>query len=119
MADLSRIQPHMEIIGADGAHLGTVDKVEGGRIKLTKEDSGSHAGHHHYISGGLVAAVEGDRVRLSANADNAALLEEEADGNPLGEQSVFSWRNIGLGAAAAGVAVAAGAIFYRSRYGDD
>ena len=119
MADLSRIQPHMEIYGADGARLGTVDKVEGDRIKLTKADSGSHGDHHHYISGGLVAAVEGDRVRLSATGANAALLEEEADGSGLGEQSVFSWRNIGLGAAAAGVAVAAGAIFYRSRYGDE
>jgi hypothetical protein len=118
MADLSRIQPHMEIYGADGARLGTVDAVEGDRIKLTKADSGSHR-HHHYISGGLVAAVEGDRVRLSANADNAALLEEEADGSALGEQSVFSWRNIGLGAAAAGVAVAAGAVFYRRRWGDE
>ena len=115
MADLSRIQPHMEIYGADGARLGTVDAVEGDRIKLTKADSGSHSSHHHYISGGLVAAVEGNAVRLSANAGNAVLLEEEADGSALGEQSVFSWRNIGLGAAAAGVAVAAGAVFYRRR----
>jgi hypothetical protein len=119
MADLSQIQPHMEIFGADGVRLGTVDKVEGTRIKLTKADSGSHRHHHHYISGGLVAAVEDGRVRLSANADNAAFLEEEADGHALGEQSLFSWRNIGLGAAAAGVAVAAGAIFYRSRYGEE
>jgi hypothetical protein len=119
MADLSQIQPHMEILGADGVRLGTVDKVEGGRIKLTKADSGSHRHHHHYVSGGLVAAVENGAVRLSANADNAALLEEEADGNPLGEQSLFSWRNIGLGAAAAGIAVAAGAIFYRRRSGDE
>ena len=115
MADLSQIQPHMEVFGADGARLGTVDAVEGDRIKLTKADSGSHSHHHHYISGGLVAAVEGDRVRLTANADNAALLEEEYDGAPLGEQSIFSWRNIGLGAAAAGVAAATGAIFYRRR----
>lgn len=122
MADLSRIQPHMTIIGADGAKLGTVDSLEGDRIKLVKADSGSHSGHHHYISGGLVAAVEGDEVRLSANADNAALLEEERDGSALGEQSLFSWRNIGLGAAAAGVAVAAGALFYRRSWderGDD
>jgi len=120
MADLSQIQPHMEIYGADGARLGTVDAIEGDRIKLTKADSGSHSSHHHFISGGLVAAVEGNAVRLSATAANAALLEEESDGSGLGEQSVFSWRNIGLGAAAAGVAVAAGAIFYRSRYsGDD
>jgi hypothetical protein len=106
----------MIVIGADGVKLGTVDAVERGRIKLVKADSGSHRGHHHYISGGLVAGIDGDEVRLSANADNAALLEEEADGSGLGEQSVFSWRNIGLGAAAAGVAVAAGALFYRSRW---
>ncbi len=119
MADLSQIQPHMEIFGADGARVGTVDKVEGDRIKLTRPDSGSHKHHHHYISGGLVAAVEDGSVRLSANADNAVLLEEEHDGSALGEQSVFSWRNIGLGAAAAGVAVAAGAIFYQRRSSDE
>ena len=80
MADLSRIREHMEIIGADGVHVGMVDKVEGGRIKLTKADSGqgSHQGHHHYIAGGLVAEVEGDRVRLSANGDVAVTFEEEA-----------------------------------------
>lgn len=87
MADLSQIREHMEVIGADGVHVGTVDKVEGDRIKLTKKDSGaevqegtgSHEGHHHFISGGLVAAVEGDTVRLSATAANAVALEEEED----------------------------------------
>jgi hypothetical protein len=85
MADASAIQEHMEVIGADGVHVGTVDKVEGDRIKLTKKDSGadiegaqgSHAGHHHFISLGLVADVEGDQVRLSANADVAVSFEEE------------------------------------------
>jgi hypothetical protein len=85
MADLSRIREHMEIIGADGVHLGTVDKVEGDRIKMIRADSGSHRDHHHYLSGGLVAAVEGDRVRLSANADSAALLEEEKSGGPIAD----------------------------------
>jgi hypothetical protein len=37
---MSEIKEHMEIIGADGVHVGTVDKVEGNRIKLTKKDSG-------------------------------------------------------------------------------
>jgi len=55
MADLSRIKAHMTVIGADGVKVGTVDNVAGGRIKLVKADSRSHAGHHHYISGGLVA----------------------------------------------------------------
>lgn len=80
MADLSQIREHMEVIGADGVHVGTVDHVEGDRIKLTKADSGMgrHEGHHHYVPGGLVAGVEGDKVRLSANADVAVTFEEEA-----------------------------------------
>lgn len=79
MADLSQIKEHSDVIGADGVHVGTVDHVEGDRIKLTKKDSGqgSHQGHHHYISGGLVAGVEYGTVRLSANADVAVTFEEE------------------------------------------
>ncbi|MBB3939118.1 hypothetical protein GGR39_000758 [Novosphingobium fluoreni] len=87
MADLSQIREHMEIIGADGVHIGTVDKVEGDRIKMTKADSGSHGDHHHYFSGGLVAAVEGDQVRLSAAGSAAVLLEEEKGGEPLTEKN--------------------------------
>ena len=86
MVDISGIREHMDVIGADGVHVGTVDKVESGRIKLTKKDSGAevegadgrHAGHHHYISTGLVADIEGNAVRLSANADVAVTFEEEA-----------------------------------------
>lgn len=83
MATTDSIREHMDIIGADGVHVGTVDRVEGHRIKLTKKDSGegSHEGHHHYISVGLVAEVEGDTVRLSANADVAVTFEEEGDGS--------------------------------------
>ena len=85
MTDASAIREHMDVIGADGVHLGTVDRVEGGRIKLTKRDSGaqmeqaesSHAGHHHYVSLGLVAGVEDNQVRLSATGANAVLFEEE------------------------------------------
>jgi hypothetical protein len=76
MAD---IKEHMEVIGADGVHVGAVDKVEGTRIKLTKADSGEghHKGHHHYIDLSLVAEVEGQKVRLSANADVAVTMEQE------------------------------------------
>jgi hypothetical protein len=76
---MTDIKEHMEIIGADGVHVGTVDKVEGNRIKLTKKDSGegSHKGHHHYIDSGLVAGVEGNKVRLSAIGAVAVTLEEE------------------------------------------
>ena len=70
MVDASQITEHMNVIGADGVHVGTVDKIEGDRIKLTKNDSpqaedGTGA-KHHYISLGLVAEVEGQDLRLRA-----------------------------------------------------
>lgn len=85
MIDLSQIKEHMEVVGADGVHVGTVDRVEGDRLKLTRKDSGSHGDHHHYVPAGLVAAVEDDRVRLAANGDVAALLEEEQGGEPISD----------------------------------
>jgi len=86
MSGFDDIQEHMTVIGADGAPLGTVDRVEDNRIKLTRHDSGvGHEEHHHYIPRGLVADVEGDTVRLSANADVAAgLFEQEESGEPIG-----------------------------------
>jgi hypothetical protein len=85
MSGFEDIREHMEVIGADGAHLGTVDHIDGDRIKLVKADSGqAQDDHHHYIPRGLVAEVEGDRVRLSANADVVAdLFEQEKDGQPI------------------------------------
>jgi hypothetical protein len=85
MIDTSQIAEHMEVIGADGVHVGTVDHMDGNRIKLTKKDSGphviegtgTHEGHHHYIAASLIAGVEGNQVRLSANAAVAVTMEEE------------------------------------------
>lgn len=80
-----RIHENMEVIGADGVHVGTVDRLEGNRIKLKKADNPeSHKDHHHYVDLGLVASIESDEcVRLSANADVAISLEEEASGRPV------------------------------------
>ncbi len=79
------VKEHMDVIGADGVHVGTVDRVENGRIKLTKADSGEgrHRGHHHFVELGLVADIEGQSVRLSANAAVAITLEEEQSGKPV------------------------------------
>ncbi len=44
----SSIVEHMPVLGSDGAHLGTVDHLDGGnRIKLTKNDSPDS--QHHFI----------------------------------------------------------------------
>ncbi len=83
MVDVNDIKEHAEVIGADGVHIGTVDHVDGHRIKLTKAENAEthHHGHHHYIDIGLVADIEGNQVRLSANSDVALMLEEEKDGS--------------------------------------
>ena len=74
---MAEIREHMKIIGKDGAHVGTVDRVEGNRIKLTKKDSpAGHEANHHYIDRQLVGAVEGDVVKLSVNADAVPKTEE-------------------------------------------
>jgi len=86
MSSLDQVREHMQVIGADGVPLGTVDHVDGNRIKLTRADSGmAHTDHHHYLPAGLIAEVEGDMVRLSATAAVAAsLFEEEESGTPIG-----------------------------------
>ena len=60
------IKPHMEVIDTQGRHVGTVDHVEGGQIKLTRQDSAD--GHHHYVQAGEVDRVEGGRLVLRGNA---------------------------------------------------
>ena len=80
-----KIAQNMEVIGADGVHVGTVDGVANGRIRLAKRDSGEgqHKGHAHFIDLGLVVDVEGQRIRLSANAAVAVTFEEEQSGKPV------------------------------------
>ena len=83
MVDISQIKEHAEVIGADGVHVGTVDHVDGDRIKLTKNDSPAtedgQGAKHHYLPLGLIAEVEGDTVRLSATGQNAVDMFEEAE----------------------------------------
>ena len=80
-----KITQNMEVIGADGVHVGTVDDIANGRIRLAKRDSGEgqYKGHAHFINLGLVADVEGQMVRLSANAAVAVTFEEESSGKPV------------------------------------
>ena len=70
MINASQIREHMEVKGADGKHVGTVDGIEGSRIKLTKSDPAS-GGQHHYIGLDMVKEIQGDAVCLSKNADEA------------------------------------------------
>ena len=78
MINASDIREHAEVVAADGRHVGTVDRIEGGRIKLTRsENDPGHRDHHHFIDLSNVASIDGGRVRLSVNGGEAI---EEADG---------------------------------------
>ena len=86
MSSLEQVREHMQVIDAEGTPLGKVDKIEGDRIKLTRDSSGqgSHEGHHHFIPAGLVAEVDGETVRLSARIDAIeSIFQTEEDGEGL------------------------------------
>lgn len=68
MVDVSQIKEHANVVGSDGAHVGTVDGIEAGEIKLTKSDSEA-GGLHHYIPVDFVQSVDGDTVHLDRPAE--------------------------------------------------
>lgn len=72
MSDVTaQIGEHMEVVGDDGGHVGTVDKVEGNRIKLTKGDDPTGGGEHQYLPLGAVASVQDGKVKLMMPASAA------------------------------------------------
>ncbi len=72
MRDFAKqITEHITVIGSDGLHVGTVDHMRDGRIKLTRADDPDGGGHHHFIAVDHVASVEGERVHLNLPAQEA------------------------------------------------
>ena len=74
---LNRVKEHQEVVGSDGAHVGTVDKVKGDRILLTKNDADA-GGQHHSIPSSWITKVE-DKVTLSKTAAEAQQAWREED----------------------------------------
>ena len=74
---LGRVGEHMEVVGSDGSHIGTVDKVRGDRIILTKNDSDA-GGHHHSIPSRWIDSVS-DKVTLRKTADEAKAAWKDED----------------------------------------
>lgn len=66
---LGRASEGMEVVGSDGQHVGTVDKVRADRIILTKSDPNA-GGHHHSIPCGWVDKVE-DKVTINKTLEEA------------------------------------------------
>ena len=87
---IGKVEAHMEVVGADGGHVGTVDCTRGDSIILTKGDD-SAGGVHHSIPCSWVEKVA-DKVILNLDAEDAkerwraegrsrALFEREGSGS--------------------------------------
>lgn len=68
--DLGNIRAGMDVVGSDGEHLGTVDHLDGNRIKLRRNDPAS-GGEHHWLAQDAIASVDGNTVRLAVPAGEA------------------------------------------------
>jgi hypothetical protein len=68
--DTSSIRAHMKVVGMDHQPVGTVDHVDGGRVKLAKNDPLSN-GEHHWLPQEWIDRVEDDVVCLSKSARDA------------------------------------------------
>jgi hypothetical protein len=68
---LNRVDDHMEVVGSDGTHVGTVDKVAGDRIILTKSDADA-GGMHHSVPCSWIENVD-QKVTLNRTAEQARL----------------------------------------------
>ena len=67
MIDASKVSEHMEVVGSDGQHVGTVDKL---CIKLTKSDAAAH-GQHHVINLDDIESADGGKLTLKVPASEA------------------------------------------------
>ena len=76
---LGQVREHMPVVGSDEEPVGTVDKVIGDRIVLTRADSSD--GKHHAFGCTMIESVEGDRVILSSKAEEAKaqLIDQTRD----------------------------------------
>jgi hypothetical protein len=102
---LDQVKEHMEVVGSDGSHVGTVDKVRGDRIVLTKNDKDA-GGHHHSIPSSWLNKVD-DKVTLSKTADEAKKAwRDEENRSMIGGQSgsANSWSNSGSNGPSTGAA---------------
>lgn len=63
------IKEHMEVVGADGKHVGTVDHLaKSGLVKLTKSDAADHQNHLFPVS--WVEKID-DKIHLNKSSQEA------------------------------------------------
>lgn len=87
---LRQAREHQEVVGSDGAHVGTVDHVRDDRILLTRTDKDA-GGHHHSIPASWIVKVD-DKVEINRTAAQAqaAWKDEEGHNGPHNLNRAFS-----------------------------
>lgn len=88
MVEASQIREHLVVHakgagtmqGAPGAHIGTIDRVEGSYIKITEKDS--YDGRHHWFPLTWVESIDENAVYLDRTAEKA--IAEFLDRQPMG-----------------------------------
>lgn len=64
---IDQVRERMPVLTPDGKQVGTVDHVDGDRIKLTRTDSPD--GQHHYLTTSQIGGIENGQIRLSQQPD--------------------------------------------------
>jgi hypothetical protein len=95
---LQSIREHFEVVDESGQHVGTVDKVRGDKIILTKNDPEA-GGVHRSFTCSLLERVEDNKVYLSGtkNSIRSRLTEEHEDQYRQGSSSTSSSSSSGGG----------------------
>jgi hypothetical protein len=76
---MTRATAQMEVVGSDGEHIGTVDKIAGDRIILTRSDPNA-GGIHHSIPCSWIENVD-DKVMINKTAQEAMAAWRDEDHN--------------------------------------
>ena len=90
MLDPTQIREHMPVVGENGAQVGTVDRIEGSYIKLTRDGRGQH----HWIPLSWVTAAD-DAVHLDRSDQQATQgwLSEKPDSMTLNSGGIGGTRS--------------------------
>jgi len=136
MFNPNEIKDRMEIVGDDGVLVGTVDRLDGDRLNLTRPANGKKPDdrRQHFLPTDLIASVTGNKVHLSTTGNVATRFEEAKPlTNVAGATartssprtpaiSPWNWNKIGMsaiGIAAAGAAGAVGAALLHRKPSED
>jgi len=83
---LGQVRPHQQVVGSDGQPVGTVDRVQGDRIILTRSDPEAGGRHHSIPCAWIMSVAEQVQINKTADEAHAAWRDEEDRGAMFGDE---------------------------------